>query len=93
MQSRRRLSELIRSRPVSLVQSQPLTLRTLLPTLPAVHLAFFFFLDAQLAKIEHFYSEKEKEARLRSKKLENQLKKLEDHRRIFDVRTLRRYLT
>jgi SPX domain protein involved in polyphosphate accumulation len=59
-------------------------LRTLLPTLPAVHLAFFFFLDAQLEKIDHFYSEKEKEARARSRKLENQLKKLEDHRRIFD---------
>lgn len=64
----------------------PMTLHTLLPTLPSIHISFFNYLDKQLEKIDKFYSEREKEAQTRSKALEIQLRELKDHRKIFYVR-------
>ena len=60
----------------------------MLLTLPPIHLEFFIYLDRQLAKIDSFYSEREKEAQARSKALEIQLRELKDHRKIFYVRNL-----
>lgn len=73
----------IRSRPNS--HLQPLPLYAILLKLPPIHTEFFAYLDEQLAKIDRFYSEREKEARSRSKALESQLRELEDHRKIFFV--------
>jgi hypothetical protein len=81
---RNRFSTIIRPRPQSHLPSQSMSLCTLLPTLPLIHHEFFSFLDVQLEKIERFYFEREKEARAKSKTLEGQLRKLENHRRIFD---------
>jgi hypothetical protein len=61
----------------------------ILSTLPPVHIAFFTCLDKQLEKIDGFYSEREKEAQIRSKALELQLRELKDHRKIFYVSILR----
>lgn len=82
---RRRLSmpTLARSRPNSHQQSVPLY--SILLTLPPIHIEFFTYLDRQLAKIDSFYSEREKEAQTRNKALEIQLRELKDHRKIFYV--------
>jgi hypothetical protein len=72
-----------RSRPNS--QSQAIPLYAILLTLPPIHLAFFTHLDNQLAKIDGFYLEREKEAQARSRALQNQLRELKDHRKIFYV--------
>ena len=64
---------------------QPLPLRDLLPTLPPVHIEFFTYLDKELYKIDTFYAEREKEAQVRNRALEIQLRELKDHRKIFYV--------
>ncbi|KAF7983207.1 hypothetical protein HWV62_23478 [Athelia sp. TMB] len=70
----------------SMKPQQPVTLHTLLPTLPPIHMAFFAYLDKQLEKIENFYADREKEAQARNKALNMQLKELKDHRRLYYVR-------
>jgi len=80
--NRRRLS-IIRSRPNSL--QEPIPLYAILLTLPPIHLAFFTHLDCQLEKVDSFYSEREREAQARSRALQNQLRELKDHRKIFYV--------
>lgn len=83
--NRRRLSmpTFTRSRPNS--QSQAIPLYAILLTLPPIHIAFFTLLDNELAKIDGFYLEREKEAQARSRALQNQLRELKDHRKVFYV--------
>jgi hypothetical protein len=86
--NRRRLSmpTCTRSRPNSV--TQPMPLYAILLTLPPIHLKFFVELDGELEKINSFYSEREKEAQIRSKALQVQLRELKDHRKIFYVSKL-----
>src|SRR5882762_6544550 len=83
--NRRRLSipTHIRSRPNS--QQEPISLYAILLTLPPIHLAFFTHLDFQLEKVDSFYLEREREAQARNRALQNQLRELKDHRKIFYV--------
>lgn len=55
--------------------------------LSSLELSFFAALNAELAKIEGFYLDREREMQFRSKMLETQLKELGDHGRLVGVRT------
>ena len=48
---------------------------------------FFEALDKELAKVQSFYREREKDALIRSALIKEQLNELKDHRRIFHVST------
>lgn len=63
-----------------------LPLRELLSQLSPQELAFFTYLDAQLEKVESFYSAREKELLLRTQLLQGQLHELQDHKRLVRVR-------
>jgi SPX domain len=54
-----------------------------------IQLAFFDKLNLELSKVEHFFIEREAEARARSLELREQLEELKDHRRLFHVTRLR----
>jgi hypothetical protein len=58
-----------------------------LPLLSPVELAFFTTLDEELVKIENFYVAREKEMKLRTQLLEHQLNELNEHRKLFNVRS------
>jgi hypothetical protein len=64
------------------------SLREIIPHLSPAEAAFFTLLDAELDKVESFYLRREKEYRARSGVLEDQLRELEEHRRLFHVRLL-----
>lgn len=51
--------------------------------LAPLEIAFFTLLDAQLDKIDSFYTAREQEMMQRGKVLEEQLQELTEHRRIF----------
>jgi xenotropic and polytropic retrovirus receptor 1 len=53
-----------------------------------IQLAFFDKLNLELSKVEHFFIEREAEARARSLELREQLEELKDHRRLFHVTRL-----
>lgn len=61
----------------------------MLSDLPTYHVKFFDMLDAELAKVETFYIEREGEMYERAKMLREQLDQLEMHRRTFHVGTFR----
>lgn len=46
---------------------------------------FFEVLDEELAKVENFYKEREKEYIIQSSVLKEQLRELQDHRKLFHV--------
>lgn len=70
----------------------PLSLAALIPLLSPQEASFFTALDAELDKIESFYLDREKEMVALSRRLEEQLAELSDHRRRFYVRSpLREY--
>lgn len=63
-----------------------LSLNALTPLLSPQELAFFSALDGELQKVESFYLDRENAMKTRSKKLEAQLRELNEHRKLFDVR-------
>ncbi|KAF7360315.1 Signal transduction protein [Mycena venus] len=63
-----------------------LSLQDLIPLLSPHELAFFSALDIELQKVEDFYLTREKEMKTRTKSLEAQLRELNEHRKLFDVR-------
>jgi SPX domain protein involved in polyphosphate accumulation len=65
-----------------------LSLQALIPLLSPQELAFFSALDGELQKVEAFYLSREREMSARTKSLEAQLRELNEHRRLFDVRPL-----
>lgn len=62
-------------------------MHTIFSELPIIHSKFFGMLDAELAKVETFYTEREKEMHERDKLLREQLDELTTHRQIFYVST------
>ncbi|KAH9962879.1 SPX domain-containing protein [Russula dissimulans] len=68
---------------ISSTPTYPLTLPQVLERMSPVQLAFFNKLNAELAKVESFFIEREDEARIRSSQLQEQLDELKDHRRLF----------
>jgi len=70
---------------ISSAPTYPLTLQQVLEHMSPVQLAFFDKLNAELAKVESFFIEREDEARTRSSQLRGQLDELKDHRRLFHV--------
>ncbi|KAJ7778279.1 SPX domain-containing protein [Mycena metata] len=62
-----------------------LPLGELMPLLSPVELAFFTTLDAELEKIEAFYLAREKEMRVHTELLEQQLDELQEHRKLFEA--------
>lgn len=62
-----------------------LPLRDLLALLNPQELAFFTALDAQLEKIESFYTAREAEMQARTKLLHVQLDELSDHKKLVQV--------
>ncbi|TFK19881.1 EXS-domain-containing protein [Coprinopsis marcescibilis] len=72
--------------PYAVKASNPLSLHDLMSHLSPHEVAFFVLLDAQLDKVESFYTAREKEMAARSKSLEEQLRELEEHKRLFLVR-------
>ncbi|KAF5356935.1 hypothetical protein D9756_006619 [Leucocoprinus leucothites] len=67
------------SRPINPMATLPL--RELLTYLTPQEASFFHYLDAQLDKVESFYSSREKELLLRTQLLQKQLHELHDHRK------------
>jgi SPX domain len=70
------------------VTGAPLPLREILPLLEPEEAAFFTALDAELEKIEKFFLDRERESVVRTRALEEQLRELGQHRRIFYVSVL-----
>lgn len=66
----------------------PLPLHELLAQLSPQEAAFFAMLDAQLEKVESFYSTRAKELSLRTHLLHVQLRELEDHKKLVAVSAL-----
>lgn len=60
----------------------------MLSNLPATHAKFFDMLDAELDKVETFYTEREEEMHGRVKLLRKQLNELGKHRQLFYVGAL-----
>jgi SPX domain len=72
----------------SSTRSRPLTLSEILEPMSSVQLEFFNKFDLEISKVEHFFIEREAEARVRSLELREQLEELKDHRRLFHVISL-----
>lgn len=62
-----------------------MTLFEALETMTPLQIQFFEALDMELAKVQSFYREREKDALMRSGLIKEQLNELKDHRRIFHV--------
>ncbi|KAG8807091.1 hypothetical protein FRC17_004659 [Serendipita sp. 399] len=77
------LSVATRRSPVSTQSHLPTTLAEALAGLTPLEQEFIQALDAELAKVENFYREREKEAIIRSSVIKAQLNELKDHRKIF----------
>ncbi|KAJ6588945.1 SPX domain-containing protein [Mycena capillaripes] len=56
-----------------------------MPLLSPPELAFFSTLDAELEKIESFYLAREKEMKIHTELLEDQLNELDEHQRLYDA--------
>jgi SPX domain len=69
-------------------RSCPLTLLEILKPMSPVELEFFDKFNLELSKVDHFFIEREIEARLRSLELREQLEELKDHQRLFHVTSL-----
>ena len=63
----------------------PLPLAIVIPTLTPLERQFVEKLDQELDKVEAFYHARESEAMIRAAALKEQLRELQDHRRIFHV--------
>ncbi|KIM22136.1 hypothetical protein M408DRAFT_18233 [Serendipita vermifera MAFF 305830] len=61
----------------------PTTLHEVLETMTPLQVQFVQALDMELAKVQNFYREREKDALVRSALIKEQLNDLKDHRRIF----------
>ena len=57
----------------------------MIPTLTPLERQFVEKLDQELDKVEAFYRARESEAMIRATALKEQLRELQDHRRIFHV--------
>ena len=69
---------------MSFIASQKeFTLDEILVTLTPLQKGFFDLLDSELAKVEKFYIEREKDAVIYSAALKEQLRELQNHRRIY----------
>jgi SPX domain protein involved in polyphosphate accumulation len=66
-----------------------LPLREILGQLTSQEMGFFNYIDAQLEKVESFYSSREKELVCRTRLLQEQLRELQDHRKLVHVCPLR----
>ncbi|EAU89280.2 EXS family protein/ERD1/XPR1/SYG1 family protein [Coprinopsis cinerea okayama7 len=62
---------------------KPMPIHELMTHLSPPEVAFFILLDAQLDKVEDFYTSQEKEALERGRMLQEQLAELKEHRRLF----------
>ena len=65
-----------------------LPLHELLTQLSPVEVSFFTMLDAQLEKVESFYLAREKEMLALGRTLQTQLAELNEHRKLFNVRSV-----
>jgi SPX domain len=67
---------------------RPLTFSEILEHMSPVELEFFDKLNLELSKVDHFFIEREAEARVRSLELREQLEELKNHQRVFHVTSL-----
>jgi xenotropic and polytropic retrovirus receptor 1 len=72
----------------SSTRPRPLTLSEILELMSPVELEFFDKLNLELSKVDHFFIEREAEARMRSLELREQLEELKNHQRLFHVTSL-----
>lgn len=63
-----------------------LPLHAVLAELGPLEADFFAYLDSQLEKVESFYSSREKELVVRTQSLQDQMRELQNHKKLISVR-------
>lgn len=63
-----------------------LPLHAVLEELGPLEADFFAYLDSQLEKVESFYSSREKELVVRTQSLQDQMRELQNHKKLISVR-------